>query len=92
MLLIASKQAAVSQINSAKDLPAMRGFDDELRMLARRRRTQPATLTLPSGERPVVASRCCIVTSTTITILRILRITIIQSIATQSLWIGARFR
>ena len=49
-MLIASKQAAVTQLNNARDLPAMRGFDDELRMLARRRRTQPATLALPSGE------------------------------------------
>ena len=50
MMLIASKQAAVAQLNNARDLPAMRGFDDELRMLARRRRTQPPTLALPNGE------------------------------------------
>ena len=49
-MLIASKQAAVTKLNNTRDLPAMRGFDDELRMLARRRRNQPATLALPNGK------------------------------------------
>ncbi|GLC40533.1 hypothetical protein PLESTM_001084800 [Pleodorina starrii] len=49
-LLLASKAEDVTQVRTARDLPGMRGFEDELRLAARRRRTARLDPQAPRAE------------------------------------------
>ncbi len=58
-LLLASLPSEVQAVRQAVDLPGLRGFDDELRRAARRRRTAGAgTRTQPPKGEPAAASVC----------------------------------
>ena len=48
--MLASSHSEVRAVQNARDLPGMAGFDHELKLAMRRRRTGPAVLTLPPGK------------------------------------------